>query len=191
MAARRPCHAALLLLAATLAAACCGPACAASAPAAAPSPPPSQSPPPASELVALASPLGQALLYTSWQSADYGPLAQTFLTQDNLAYCGVASSVMVLNSLPVPAPHSAQYTAGDVSYAFWTQTNCERRRRPGAVCGGMHAHAWRAGSHAHAVCFCLCASALLRPGWSRSAQPPTALPVSHPQYLTPTRRVRR
>ncbi len=70
-------------------------------------------------LIPLARPDGQNRLWQSRERADYGPLAQEFLTQANLAYCGVASSVMVLNSLDIPAPAAAGYGA----YRFWTQEN--------------------------------------------------------------------
>ncbi|WP_233130293.1 phytochelatin synthase family protein [Synechococcus sp. 1G10] len=69
--------------------------------------------------IALPEPQGQTLLLQSVDRADYGPLAEQFLTQANLAYCGVASMVMVLNSLAVPAPAAAGYG----SYRFWTQEN--------------------------------------------------------------------
>jgi hypothetical protein len=59
------------------------------------------------------------LLSTSRERADYGALAEAFLTQANLAYCGVASSVMALNSLAVPAPAVNGYGR----YRFWTQDN--------------------------------------------------------------------
>jgi hypothetical protein len=62
---------------------------------------------------------GQALLVESVHRADYGPLSQEFVTQANLAYCGPASIVMVLNSLGVPAPVVPGYR----SYRFWTQDN--------------------------------------------------------------------
>jgi hypothetical protein len=74
-----------------------------------------------SPLIPLATPLGQALLATSWQAADFGPLAQAFLTQENLAYCGVASAVMALNSLGVAAP----IAEGVGPYHYWSQINCE------------------------------------------------------------------
>jgi hypothetical protein len=67
----------------------------------------------------LAEAEGQSLLRRSEARADYGPLAQDFLTQANLAYCGVASAVMVLNSLAVPAPPVPGYGR----YRFWTQEN--------------------------------------------------------------------
>ena len=73
----------------------------------------------AAELTPLAAPAGLNLLSTSSQRADYGPLAEAFLTQANLAYCGVASSVMALNSLAVPAPAVNGYGR----YRFWTQDN--------------------------------------------------------------------
>lgn len=70
-------------------------------------------------LTSLAEPAGLELLSSSRQRGDYGPLAETFLTQANLAYCGVASSVMALNSLGVPAPPANGYGP----YRFWTQDN--------------------------------------------------------------------
>lgn len=77
-------------------------------------------PPPASHsLIPLASPEGQRLLVEAIESRDHGPLAQWFETQSNLAFCGVASAVMVLNSLAVPAPTVPGYG----SYRFWTQSN--------------------------------------------------------------------
>jgi hypothetical protein len=69
--------------------------------------------------IPLPEPRGQDLLIGSRERADYGPLTEQFLTQANLAYCGVASAVMVLNSLAVPAPAVAGYG----SYRFWTQAN--------------------------------------------------------------------
>ena len=74
---------------------------------------------PAGSTIPLPEPQGQTLLLQSVDRADYGPLAEQFLTQANLAYCGVASAVMVLNSLAVPAP----LVAGYGSYRFWTQEN--------------------------------------------------------------------
>lgn len=67
----------------------------------------------------LATPEGLQLLSSSTARADYGSLAQDFITQASLSSCGVASSVMVLNSLKVPAPEVAGYG----SYRFWTQDN--------------------------------------------------------------------
>lgn len=75
--------------------------------------------PGAATLSPLAEPAGMELLSSSRQRADYGALAEAFLTQANLAYCGVASSVMALNSLAVPAPPVSGYGR----YRFWTQDN--------------------------------------------------------------------
>jgi hypothetical protein len=69
--------------------------------------------------IPLPEPRGQDLLIGSRERVDYGPLAEQFLSQANLAYCGVASAVMVLNSLAVPAPAVAGYGP----YRFWSQTN--------------------------------------------------------------------
>jgi hypothetical protein len=69
--------------------------------------------------IPLMEPAGIDLLVGSQARADYGPLAEQFLTQANLAYCGVASAVMVLNSLGVPAPAVPGYGR----YRFWTQEN--------------------------------------------------------------------
>ncbi len=49
----------------------------------------------------------------------YFPLADNFLTQKTQAYCGVASIVMVLNALGVPAPAVPEYEP----YRTFTQDN--------------------------------------------------------------------
>ncbi|MFN7677451.1 MAG: phytochelatin synthase family protein [Cyanobacteriota bacterium] len=76
-------------------------------------------PGPVPALIPLADPAGQSLLFQASARADHGPLAQWFETQANLAYCGVASAVVALNSLGVPAPPVPGYG----SYRFWTQAN--------------------------------------------------------------------
>lgn len=60
-------------------------------------------------LIALNTPEGEQLLVQSKARTDYWPLSMQFVTQDNLAYCGVASSVMVLNALSVPAPEAPEF----------------------------------------------------------------------------------
>jgi hypothetical protein len=52
---------------------------------------------------------GEKLLIESQARQDYIPLSLHFVTQDNLAYCGVASIVMVLNALSIPAPKVPQF----------------------------------------------------------------------------------
>lgn len=70
--------------------------------------------------IAMDSPAGQALLLKPrTRRADYTALVQWYETQANLAYCGVASGVMVLNSLAVSAPRAEGYGTN----LFWTQTN--------------------------------------------------------------------
>jgi len=49
----------------------------------------------------------------------YFPLASNFLTQKTQAYCGVASIVMVLNALNIPAPPVPEYEP----YRTFTQDN--------------------------------------------------------------------
>ena len=62
---------------------------------------------------------GKNLLFKSKSMEDYFPLTMQFVTQDNRAYCGVASIVMVLNSLDIPAPESPKYKP----YRLFTQDN--------------------------------------------------------------------
>jgi len=70
--------------------------------------------------IAMDSPAGQELLLRQrTRRADYAALVQWYETQANLAYCGVASSVMVLNSLAVAAPKAEGYGTN----RFWTQAN--------------------------------------------------------------------
>lgn len=59
-------------------------------------------------LVSAVTPEGQRLLAESAAVADHGPLAATFERQRRPAYCGVASSVMVLNALRPAAPRLTQ-----------------------------------------------------------------------------------
>lgn len=55
-------------------------------------------------LIPLNSTEGKQLLLISKARQDYLPLSANFVTQKNQAYCGVASIVMVLNALAIPAP---------------------------------------------------------------------------------------
>jgi len=96
--------------------------------------------------IPLREPAGQELLFRSDARADYGPLSQDFETQANLAYCGVATLVVVLNSLGVPAPAVPGYAG----YRFWTQENvfggpggdrfvrAERVRQEGMTLAQLH-----------------------------------------------------
>lgn len=55
-------------------------------------------------LIGLGSGAGERLLIESTARQAYWPLSMQFVTQKNQAYCGVATLVMVLNALEVPAP---------------------------------------------------------------------------------------
>ena len=59
-------------------------------------------------LVALDSPEGQRLLAESDAKQDFFALAEAYETQKNPGYCGVASAVMTLNALQVPAPSAPE-----------------------------------------------------------------------------------
>jgi len=69
--------------------------------------------------IALNSAEGERLLFDTPVRTDYIPLSIYFETQQNLAYCGVASMAMVLNALEIPAPKSATHGR----YSLFTQNN--------------------------------------------------------------------
>ncbi|NEO90275.1 MAG: glutathione gamma-glutamylcysteinyltransferase [Moorea sp. SIO3G5] len=60
-------------------------------------------------LINLDSDHGEQLLMASQAREDYLPLSIQFVTQENLAYCGVASMVMVLNALSIQAPEAPEF----------------------------------------------------------------------------------
>jgi hypothetical protein len=62
---------------------------------------------------------GESYFTESDAREAYFPLASNFLTQKTQAYCGVASIVMVLNALNVPAPPVPEYEP----YRTFTQDN--------------------------------------------------------------------
>jgi hypothetical protein len=70
-------------------------------------------------LVSLASEEGDRYFNESSARQAYWPLSMQFVTQKNQAYCGVASMVMVLNALAVPAPA----TPGIEPFTAFTQDN--------------------------------------------------------------------
>ena len=70
-------------------------------------------------LVDLRSEQGERLLLESDALEAYVPLSVNFLTQKTQAFCGVASIVMVLNALQVPAPTTPEYEP----YRTFTQDN--------------------------------------------------------------------
>jgi len=64
------------------------------------------------------SPEGDALLKGAEQQ-DFLPLMTRFVSEDQSAFCGIASSVMALNALGVPAPTAPRW----YPYAMWDQDN--------------------------------------------------------------------
>jgi len=70
------------------------------------------------QLTPLTSPEGQQLLQDSEGQADFIPLMSQFVTQTNQAFCGIASMVMVLNALAVPAPEAPEWER-----KYFTQDN--------------------------------------------------------------------
>src|SRR5262245_21575922 len=62
---------------------------------------------------------GEHLFLESDARQAYFPLAANFLTQKNQSYCGVASMVMVLNALQLPAPPVPEFAP----YRTFTQDN--------------------------------------------------------------------
>lgn len=61
------------------------------------------------DLISLDSEKGSQLLMESEALDAYWPLSIQFVTQENQAFCGVASIVMVLNALNVPAPETPAF----------------------------------------------------------------------------------
>ncbi|MGA7953981.1 MAG: phytochelatin synthase family protein [Gloeobacterales cyanobacterium] len=72
-----------------------------------------------SNLITLNSSEGEQLLLESKTREDYWSLSLQFVSQKNGAYCGVASSVMVLNALAVLAPSAPELGP----YKTFTQEN--------------------------------------------------------------------
>jgi hypothetical protein len=60
-------------------------------------------------LVALDADAGTDLLIGASARQAYWPLSEQFVTQKTQAFCGVASIVMVLNALGLPAPTTPEY----------------------------------------------------------------------------------
>jgi hypothetical protein len=58
------------------------------------------------DLIALDSPEGQRLFLDASAREDFWRLTATFVTQERPSYCGVASSVMILNALPIARPEA-------------------------------------------------------------------------------------
>lgn len=70
-------------------------------------------------LTSFSSQAGEAFFTESAAREAYFPLASNFLTQKTQSFCGVASIVMVLNAMSVPAPAVPEYEP----YRTFTQDN--------------------------------------------------------------------
>jgi hypothetical protein len=75
-------------------------------------------------LINLNSDQGARLLLESEAMNAYWPLSIQFVTQKNQAFCGVASLVMVLNALGVPAPTTPEFEP----FRTFTQDNVLNER---------------------------------------------------------------
>jgi gamma-glutamyltranspeptidase/glutathione hydrolase len=71
------------------------------------------------KLIPLNSPEGTLLFKQSHKAGYFWQLDSNFVTQDNLAFCSIASSVMVLNTLGITAPSDPSYGP----YRVFTQNN--------------------------------------------------------------------
>jgi hypothetical protein len=70
-------------------------------------------------LIGAATDEGEALFLDADAREAYFPLASNFVTQQNQAFCGVASMVMVFNALELPAPPVPAFDP----YRTFTQDN--------------------------------------------------------------------
>ncbi len=70
-------------------------------------------------VVALDSPEGARLFEGSSAKVDYFALSSSFVTQQTQGFCGVASAVVVLNAMQVPAPSTPAWDP----YHSFTQDN--------------------------------------------------------------------
>jgi Phytochelatin synthase len=70
-------------------------------------------------LIGLGTPKGEQLLFSSTAHQAFMPLSMQFVTQNDQSYCGIATMVMVLNALNIPAP----LTPSIEPFATFTQDN--------------------------------------------------------------------
>jgi hypothetical protein len=70
-------------------------------------------------LIGASSSEGEALLIGAEAREAYFSLASNFVTQENQAFCGVASMVMIFNALQLPAPAVPEFDP----YRTFTQDN--------------------------------------------------------------------
>jgi hypothetical protein len=87
------------------------------------------------DLIALDSDEGQRIFAHAPAKADYWRLAESYVEQQDQSFCPVASSVMALNALRLPAPEVKAWAP----YRRFTQDNLfnERARALGVARGGL------------------------------------------------------
>ena len=76
---------------------------------------------------------GEQFLIESQSRQDYLPLSIQFVTQINRAYCGVASMVMVLNSLDIPAPEAPEFGTNRFTQENFFNSQTEEIRTAGTI----------------------------------------------------------
>lgn len=80
-------------------------------------------------LVAFDSKEGHELLQSAQHKADFFPLVSHFTTQRTTAFCGVASSVMVLDSLDIQSPAVKDWSP----FRAFTQENVFEAKTPAGI----------------------------------------------------------
>jgi len=73
----------------------------------------------ADELVYFLTPESERLFETASETSDFYPLIARFVSEERQTFCGIASSVMVLNALELPSPVSPQWYPS----AYWDENN--------------------------------------------------------------------
>lgn len=87
-------------------------------------------------LVALDSPEGERLLLEAKAREDFFHLVTTYVAQEQPSFCGVASSVMILNALPIASP-PAEPGALFNQTNFFNEAGNRVRPREDVLRGGM------------------------------------------------------
>jgi hypothetical protein len=71
------------------------------------------------DLVYFLTPESQTLFETANEKADFWPLIAAFVSETRETFCGIASSVMVLNALQLPPPVAPQWYPNQ----YWNEDN--------------------------------------------------------------------
>jgi hypothetical protein len=89
------------------------------------------------QLIAGDSATGQQLFVGSGYTADYDPLMAHFVAQVRPAFCGVASSVVVLNALPAGPARQGMPTAQLTQHSFFDDAASQVRNEWRVTFGGL------------------------------------------------------